>query len=92
MSSMIYTVGTALGFAHDNGMSVTLLVEGQWLDGTVVMYDGHGVVIDNGLEHAVVRLEAISAVRMLPIPAEPGPQDRHDPRSTPRHDASPALS
>ena len=63
---MVYTIGTALNRAHDNRMPVALLVEGQWMDGRVVAIDGHGLVLDrDGLDHSVVKLERISAVRVM---------------------------
>lgn len=64
--SIIYTVGTALNRAHDNDVPVQVLVEGQWLTGDVVAVDGHGLVLQSDeLEHAVVRIERVSAVRVF---------------------------
>ena len=64
--SIIYTVGTALNRAHDNDVPVQVLVEGQWLTGDVVAVDGHGLVLQSdSLEHAVVRMDAVSAVRIF---------------------------
>jgi sRNA-binding regulator protein Hfq len=64
--STIYTIGTALNRAHDNDIPVQLLVEGQWMTGKVVAVDGHGVVLQSDeLEHAVVRMDAVSAVRIF---------------------------
>lgn len=64
--SIIYTVGTALNRAHDNGVPVQVLVEGQWLGGDVVAVDGHGLVLQcDALEHAVVRIDSVSAVRVF---------------------------
>jgi hypothetical protein len=64
--STIYTIGTALNRAHDNDIPVQVLVEGQWLTGNVVVVDGHGVVLQSDeLEHAVVRMEAVMAVRVF---------------------------
>lgn len=64
--SVIYTVGTALNRAHDNNVPVQVLVEGQWLTGDVVAVDGHGLVLNtDGLEHSVVRIERVSAVRIF---------------------------
>lgn len=63
--STLYTIGTALNRARDNGVPVYLLVEGQWLSGHVRAVDGHGVVLsDADHEHAVVRMESIAAVRI----------------------------
>ncbi len=64
--SIIYTVGTALNRAHDNGAPVQVLVEGQWLTGEVVAVDGHGLVLKSDeLEHCVVRIGSVSAVRVF---------------------------
>lgn len=60
---MIYTIGTALNRARDNGVPVEILVEGIWVGGHVLAVDGFGVVIhsdDN--QHSVIRIESISAV------------------------------
>lgn len=63
--STIYTIGTALNRAQDNNVHVHVLVEGQWLTGRIAAVDGHGVVLHSeGLEHAVVRMERVSAVRI----------------------------
>ena len=64
--TMIYTIGTALNRAHDNEIPVQVLVEGQWLSGHVLAVDGFGVVLcSDDLEHAVVRMESVAAVRVL---------------------------
>jgi hypothetical protein len=70
--SVLYTIGTALGRAHDNGVDVEILVEGQWLTGRVAAVDGHGVVLaaaptpEVGVgEHAVVKIDSVSVVRLL---------------------------
>jgi hypothetical protein len=63
MTSMLYTIGTALSRAADNGVPVSVLVEGQWLQGRVAASDGTGVVLegaDGG--HSVIRMERVSAV------------------------------
>ncbi len=63
--STLYTIGTALNRAQDNGAQVHLLVEGEWLSGQVLAVDGHGVVLRDGEgEHAVVRMQSVSAVRI----------------------------
>lgn len=75
--STIYTIGTALNRAHDNDIAVQILVEGQWLTGHVVAVDGHGVVLNGDeLDHSVIRMDNISAVRIFsaapgrtPLPA-----------------------
>lgn len=64
--STIYTIGTALNRAHDNDIPVQVLVEGQWMTGNVVVVDGHGVVLQSDdMEHAVVRMDAVAAVRIF---------------------------
>ena len=85
--STIYTIGTALNRAHDNDIPVQVLVEGQWMTGHVVVVDGHGVVLQSDeMEHAVVRMDAVAAVRIFtaapsrtPIAAgaHPMPGPRH---------------
>ena len=77
--SIIYTVGTALNRAHDNDVPVQVLVEGQWLTGDVVAVDGHGLVLQSdALEHAVVRIDSVSAVRVFAEAPHPDP-GRRDP-------------
>lgn len=72
-SSMIYTMGTALNHARDNQVPVALLVESHWIGGHVVATDGHGVILDSGgQDHCVVRVESVSAVRVMtaaPVPS-----------------------
>lgn len=85
-SSMQYTIGTALDRARQLFHSVEVLVDGQWLVGTVLASDGTGVVLErDDREHSVVRLERIAAVRiaasapMRPqLPAGEGARDRDD--------------
>jgi sRNA-binding regulator protein Hfq len=88
--STIYTIGTALNRAHDNDMPVQVLVEGQWLTGNVVAVDGHGVVLNSDeMEHAVIRMDSVSAVRIFtmapgrtPLPSGsytmPGPRASYE--------------
>lgn len=64
--SMLYTIGTALNRAHDNGVAIQILVEGQWLSGRVAAVDGHGVVLhSDDEEHSVIRMGSVSAVRVF---------------------------
>ncbi len=64
--SVLYTIGTALNRAHDNGVAVQILVEGQWLSGRVAAVDGHGVVLhSDDEEHSVIRMGSVSAVRVF---------------------------
>ena len=65
LGSMQYTIGTALDRARDAGHVVEVLVDGNWVKGAVLANDGQGAVLDHeGREHAIVRLERISAVRV----------------------------
>ena len=62
---MQYTIGTALDRARERGLEVEVLVEGHWLTGRIAAADGLGVVLDReGVEHFVVRLDRIAAVRV----------------------------
>jgi hypothetical protein len=88
--SVLYTIGTALGRAHDNQVDVEVLVEGQWLAGQVLAVDGHGVVlaaapqpeVGTG-EHWVIKVDAVSAVRL----SGPTPEQAHTPIERPVHPA-----
>lgn len=63
--SMQYTIGTAIERALQDGYPVSVLVEGQWIGGAVVASDGVGVVLESAeQQHAIVRLDRISAVRV----------------------------
>jgi hypothetical protein len=62
--STIFTIGTALRRAESNHLPVEVLVQGHWLRGTVAGVDGQGVILSTHSEHAVIRLESISAVRI----------------------------
>ena len=66
MTSTIFTVGTLLSRAQDAGVPVRVLVEGNWIAGTPVDSDGHGVVIDSPEGQVLVRMGAISAVAYAP--------------------------
>ena len=66
MSSTMFSVGTLLRAAEDNGTAVRILVEGTWIEGTVLGCDGHGAVLDGGENgQFLVRLEAVSAVSFV---------------------------
>lgn len=77
-TSTIYSMGTALDRARAHEIPVAVLVAGVWMSGHIVASDGHGVVLEaTDDEHAVVRLDAIQAVRVhspvpgrTPIPAQ----------------------
>lgn len=65
MTSMLYTMGTALNRAAENGLPVSLLVEGCWIEGQVAASDGMGVVLESADgAHSVVRTERVSAVKV----------------------------
>ena len=102
--STLYTIGTALGRAKDQGLTVQVLVEGQWLDGRVAATDGHGLVLAaEGFEQSVIRMQSISAVRVFSVAPPrahayatatpnaqpmPGPQDS----GVDRHSGRPELT
>ncbi len=71
--SLLFTIGTALNRAHQEGMAVQVLVEGQWIDGQVAWQDAQGILLVTDMdEHAIVRLASISAVKVLaPSPVRP---------------------
>jgi hypothetical protein len=63
--SLLFTIGTALSRAHQEGLSVQVLVDGQWIAGQVAWQDGQGVLLVSDTdEHAVVRLASVSAVKV----------------------------
>ena len=65
MNSMLYTMGTALSRAAEQGFLVRVLVDGAWLEGQVAATDGVGVVLESSTgNHAVVRTERIAAVQI----------------------------
>lgn len=78
MSSILYTIGTALNRAYDNDVPVQVLVEGQWLSGRVAAVDGHGLVLHSDeLEHSVVRIENVAAVRVFSEAPQRTPISEH---------------
>ncbi|MEI2811153.1 MAG: hypothetical protein V9F00_13435 [Nocardioides sp.] len=71
-SSTLYTMGTALNLARNNGATVEVLVEGHWLSGRVASIDSHGVVLTNdGMGHSIIRVDKITAVNLRPAAAAP---------------------
>lgn len=63
MSSTMFSVGTLLRAAEDNGAEVRVLVQGAWLQGRVIGCDGLGAVLDDGDGgQFLVRLDSVSAV------------------------------
>lgn len=66
INSTLYTIGTALARAQDNGLAVDLLVTGQWLRGQVSAVDGHGVMlVGENDELSIIRIQEVAAVRVL---------------------------
>ena len=66
MSSMLYTMGMAISRAEDLGLDVSVLVDGHWIQGHVAAQDGVGLVLEHdSLEHSVVKMDQISAVRIM---------------------------
>jgi len=63
ISSTMLSVGTLLRRAEDSGVEVSVQVAGSWLRGRVIGCDGLGAVLDDGDEQALVRLDAVTAVR-----------------------------
>jgi hypothetical protein len=82
--SVLYTIGTALNRAHDSGVAVQILVEGQWLAGRVAAVDGHGVVLHSDEdEHSVIRMGSVSAVRVFTAAPMRQPLNSVTPRPMP---------
>lgn len=75
-TSMVYTMGTALNRAHEEGYEVAVLVDGVWLNGVVSVSDGVGVVLEGEGEHAIVRVDHVTAIRVMsPLPwKQPAPE------------------
>jgi hypothetical protein len=60
---MLYTMGMAIGRAHDLGYDVSVLVDGQWLSGRIAAEDGTGMVLEQEDScHSVIRMEKVCAV------------------------------
>ncbi|WP_181311206.1 hypothetical protein [Nocardioides campestrisoli] len=74
--STIFTVGTLLNRAQDQGIPVRVLVEGVWIEGIPVASDGHGVIIDHEVDgQYLVRTTAITAVLYV-RPDDEAPEPR----------------
>lgn len=83
INSTIYTIGTALNRAKETGVSVELLLGGEWVAGMVSALDGHGIVLlgETG-ELSIIRLSSIDAVRIRQAAAfdgTPQVEAAHDP-------------
>lgn len=80
-NSTVFTIGSALRQAENDGVPVRLMVDGEWFDGEVAGLDGDGVLLESPDGEVVVRLTSISVVRLLrmaqeaaqPTPVAPAP-------------------
>jgi sRNA-binding regulator protein Hfq len=91
--SMIYTIGTALNRAKDNGVPVEVLVEGMWIRGQVLAVDGFGVVLHvEEDEHSVIRIESISAVTICSAAPRPSAAHHQAARYTAIPERTPVVS
>ena len=92
-TSMVYTMGMALNRALETNSEVAVLVDGQWLSGAVVVSDGYGVVLDSGSEHSIVKIDRVTAVRVLTrVPTRTGIDDGHHDFSEPMPMPSPQMA
>ena len=92
--SMLYTIGTALNAAHESGTRVAVLATGHWMSGTIGAVDGYGVMLDdNGTDQYIIKLDQITAVRVIAEAGEAGEAEQsgadsnvdEDPVYGPRH-------
>ena len=72
-TSMLLTVGQALEHARDADAVVRLCIGGEWVAGRVMHTDGHGLAMtaENG-DTCVIRLDAVSCVRIPAVEAGRG--------------------
>jgi hypothetical protein len=96
-NSTVFTIGSALRQAENDGVPVKLMVDGEWFDGEVAGLDGDGVLLESPDGEVVVRLTSISVVRLLRMaqeeqaaPVAPAPASVAAPAPTPV--AAPAAS
>lgn len=82
-TSMLFTIGTALERARQEGQPVDVLVEGHWLTGRIVGSDSQGVVLVDGEDHVVLRLDRIAVVRVHGSGTEAAPEEDVDARPMP---------
>ena len=71
-TTMLLTVGHALDRAKEDGLVVRVNAGGEWITGTVLNCDGHGVAIlegNGGL--CVVRQDAVTCVRLPSLESGP---------------------
>lgn len=64
-NSTVFTIGSALRQAENDGFPVGLMVDGQWFAGAIGGLDGDGVLLDAEDGQVTIRLTAISVVRTI---------------------------
>ena len=72
-NSTVFTIGSALRQAENDGVPVRLMVDGEWFDGEVAGLDGDGVLLESPDGEVVVRLTSISVVRLVRMAQEAQP-------------------
>ncbi len=72
-NSTVFTIGSALRQAENDGVPVRLMVDGEWFDGEVAGLDGDGVLLESPDGEVVVRLTSISVVRLIRMAQEAQP-------------------
>lgn len=80
-NSTVFTIGSALRQAENDGFPVGLMVDGQWFAGAIGGLDGDGVLLEAEDGTVTIRLTAISVVRAL-----------KDGSVAPRTDAQPSIA
>lgn len=82
-STMMLTVGQALDRARNEETVIRIQCAGEWITGRVVNTDSQAAVIaDENGEVCVVRMDAISCVR---LPAQDRTQVPSQPTDSPSH-------
>lgn len=61
--STLFTVGTLLRRAEDQGTYVRVLIQGAWVEGVPVGSDSMGVILDSPQGQSLVRTELVAAVQ-----------------------------
>jgi|GEM_PF-4377233 len=80
-NSTVFTIGSALRQAENDGSPVGLMVDGQWFAGAIGGLDGDGVLLEAEDGTVTIRLTAISVVRAI-----------KDASAAPRTDAQPSIA
>ena len=75
-NSTVFTIGSALRQAENDGFPVGLMVEGQWFAGAIGGLDGDGVLLEAEDGPVTIRLTAISVVRPYCPSTGPGSKPR----------------